>query len=58
MVHQASPTLNMWTKKSANLGKEMALFGTPSQGYHLAHSFQHCWYTFVMDAQVTPVTAW
>ena len=30
IVHQTSPTLNKWTKNSDNLGRDMALFGTPS----------------------------
>ena len=29
-VRQARPALNRWAKKSANLGADMALFGTPS----------------------------
>ena len=43
MVHQASSTLNKWSKKSAISQAEMALFGTLSQAHQPAHSFQHYW---------------
>ena len=43
MVCQARPTGNKCTKKLANLGGEMALFGTPCQAHQPVHSFQHCW---------------
>ena len=33
IVHQVSPTLNEWNKKSANLGAGKALFGTASQAH-------------------------
>ena len=39
IVHQASPLLNKWTKKLANLEEEKALFGTLSQAHQLAHTF-------------------
>ena len=51
-------TLNRLSKKSANLGEEMALFSTPSWAQQPAHFFQHCWKSFVLDAQITPATAW
>ena len=43
IVHETHPGLNKWTKKSANLGAEMPLDGTPSEEYQPAYSFQHCW---------------
>ena len=43
-------------QKSANLEADKALFGTPSQAHQNAHSFQHCWWTFDVDAQVAPTT--
>ena len=57
MVHQASPTVDKWTKTLANLEVEMALLGTPTWAHHLAHSFQHCWYAFAVDIPVTPITS-
>ena len=57
MVCQARPTWNKCKKKLANLGAEMASFGTPCQAHQPAHSFQHCWKTFDVDAQVVPATA-
>ena len=38
IVCKAMQTLNKWTKKSANLGAYMALFGTPSWAYQPVHS--------------------
>ena len=34
----------------------MTLFGTSSQAHKPAHSFQYCWYTFVVDPPDTPDT--
>ena len=45
-------------KTKVYLGAEMALFGTTSQTYQPDHSFQHFWWTFVIDASVTPATVW
>ena len=39
IVCEASPNVNKWTKKSANLGGEKVLFGTPSWRHQPPHSF-------------------
>ena len=56
MACQAIPTLKM-KQKSANLGKDMTLFGRPSQDCQPINFFQHCWKTFIVDTQVAPTTA-
>ena len=55
IVCQAHPTLNMLTKKSANLGAEITLLGTTSRAHQSAHSFQYCWQTFLQTLK-TPLS--